>query len=90
MVELFNTSFYIFYLFCIISNKRFNQQSLSLTTVAFNFYLSKECDNNTFGVNCTGVCGHCTEKEQCHHVNGTCLHGCEPGFNGFQCDQGNY
>ena len=49
-----------------------------------------ESGNNTFGQNCTGVCGHCSENEQCHHINGTCLNGCDPGFNGLKCDQGNY
>ena len=47
-----------------------------------------ECDNNTFGPSCTGVCGHCSEKKQCHHNNGTCLNGCDPGFSGNQCTQG--
>ena len=47
-----------------------------------------ECDSNTFGQSCTGVCGNCLEKEQCHHVNGTCLNGCDSGFRGHQCDQG--
>ena len=49
-----------------------------------------ECGNNTFGKGCTGVCGHCSENEQCHHINGSCLNGCDPGFRGLKCDQGNY
>ena len=47
-----------------------------------------ECDNNTFGQDCTGVCGNCMEKKQCHHIAGICLHGCDPGFQGLRCDQG--
>ena len=47
-----------------------------------------ECGNNTFGEGCTGVCGLCSENEQCHHINGTCLNSCAPGFRGLKCDQG--
>ena len=52
------------------------------------YFLFSECDNKTFGQECTGVCGNCLENEPCHHINGSCLHGCDPGFNGLKCDQG--
>nr|XP_022309660.1 multiple epidermal growth factor-like domains protein 10 isoform X2 [Crassostrea virginica] len=50
--------------------------------------LGQECGNNTFGQDCTSVCGHCSENEHCHHINGSCLNGCDPGFNRLMCDQG--
>ena len=51
--------------------------------------LSKECDSNTFGQDCVEECGNCVNDEQCHHINGTCLHGCKRGFQGIECNQGN-
>ena len=54
------------------------------------FHFFSECGNNTYGQGCIGLCGHCSENEQCHHINGSCLNGCDPGFNGLKCDQGNY
>jgi hypothetical protein len=26
------------------------------------------------------VCGHCKNNEACHHINGSCFHGCAPGY----------
>ena len=70
-----------------VSKNRFYRLSFSV----FDFHsIYVECDNNTFGVNCTGVCENCLGKEQCHYINGSCLNGCDAGFNGLKCDQGNY
>ena len=47
-----------------------------------------ECDSGTFGRECRNICGKCKGNNQCHHINGTCMEGCHPGFIGLQCDQG--
>lgn len=52
-------------------------------------WLSTECDARTFGPNCAETCGNCAGNEQCHHVNATCLNGCNPGFQGLNCTEGN-
>lgn len=49
--------------------------------------LDLECEPNMYGVNCTGSCGHC-QGSSCHHVNGTCLTGCSPGYQGRFCRDG--
>ena len=49
--------------------------------------LNLECKRNMYGVNCTGSCGHC-QNSTCHHVNGTCLTGCSPGYQGPFCSKG--
>ena len=54
-----------------------------------DFEFSTECDSNTFGEDCGEECGSCVDSEQCHHINGTCLNGCERGFQGIECNQGN-
>ena len=43
------------------------------------------CSNRTFGQDCNNICGHCLYNEVCHHVNGTCLRGCNPGYLGDLC-----
>jgi hypothetical protein len=43
------------------------------------------CDNGTYGLNCGFHCGACLNSEQCYHVNGACLNGCDPGFQGGSC-----
>lgn len=50
-----------------------------------NFIVSIECDGGFFGLNCTEPCGMCFEKEQCHHINGSCLKGCDYGYSGINC-----
>lgn len=49
-----------------------------------------ECDNNTFGLDCTEKCGKCVFSENCDHKNGQCLNGCDRGYQGGQCTEGIY
>jgi hypothetical protein len=46
-----------------------------------------ECDGRKYGVKCQEDCGYCLELEQCHHINGTCLRGCNPGYKGLPCNE---
>ena len=41
-----------------------------------------ECDLGTYGDNCNETCGNCLDPTECHHSNGTCLSGCNDGFQG--------
>lgn len=53
-----------------------------------NFSCSiKECENGTYGKNCTQECGNC-KQQQCHHTNGTCLFGCSSSsYEGETCKE---
>lgn len=42
-----------------------------------------------YGANCAKDCGSCLRSEQCDHINGTCIYGCEKGFHGPECIEGN-
>lgn len=42
-----------------------------------------------YGENCSISCGHCLTREQCHHINGTCMNGCDSGYQGSSCTEGN-
>ena len=50
----------------------------------FKLWLS-ECDIGTYGDNCNETCGNCKDQSECHHSNGTCLTGCNDGFQGALC-----
>lgn len=55
------------------------------------FFLSlTECDNDMFGENCEQKCGHCANSSTCNPVNGSCLTGCDLGFQGPLCNDGRY
>lgn len=54
----------------------------------FNGIYQIECDDGKFGQNCSSLCGHCHDKEQCHYINGTCFNGCDDGYQGNDCTQG--
>lgn len=43
------------------------------------------CDATWYGAGCRFQCGHCVGKDDCHHVNGSCLLGCQKGFTGDLC-----
>lgn len=49
---------------------------------------STDCDNNKFGERCNKSCGHCLGLEQCHHINGTCMNGCDSGYESELCTKG--
>ena len=49
-----------------------------------------ECEDGFFGSDCTSVCGHCLNANQCHLSNGTCLNGCSPGYIGTQCEESTF
>ena len=48
------------------------------------------CDDQMYGVNCSQKCGACLGNGACHHMNGSCLKGCDKGYQGRKCDQGNF
>lgn len=47
------------------------------------------CDYKAYGQDCSLRCGNCSDGETCQHVNGSCLHGCDAGVSGEQCNDGN-
>ena len=54
----------------------------------FTYYFITVCDGKKYGVNCTEDCGSCLNLEQCHHVNGSCLNGCNAGYRSQDCTEG--
>lgn len=48
-------------------------------------FILTEYDRGTFGQSCIKGCGNCVHNEQCHHINGSCINGCDPGYDGTQC-----
>lgn len=41
-----------------------------------------------YGENCSKSCGNCKNSQQCHHIDGTCMNGCENGYQGSKCHKG--
>lgn len=55
------------------------------------FSLIIECNNGTYGENCTYQCGQCLNSVTCDHVNGKCFGGCKPGWQKTdKCDKRMY
>lgn len=56
----------------------------------FEIQLFLACGNNTYGQGCPLTCRNCLYLygEQCHHVTGQCIRGCDVGFQGKRCNQG--
>ena len=48
------------------------------------------CENLTYGLDCREVCGNCLNLKQCNHINGSCMEGCDPGFQGEKCVRGTF
>lgn len=47
-----------------------------------------ECIAGFYGDECSSDCGHCLNNTACHHVTGTCVNGCEPGYKAPNCSIG--
>lgn len=56
-------------------------RSLLLT---YTLYI--DCGRGWYGINCNETCGHCRDLDQCSKTNGTCLTGCDAGFQGELCN----
>lgn len=48
------------------------------------------CEKGSFGIDCQNRCGHCLDHDQCYHTNGTCLTGCDVGYQGHLCTTRRY
>lgn len=42
----------------------------------------------TYGLECAFNCRKCRSGTSCHHINGTCIHGCADGLHGDMCQEG--
>lgn len=56
--------------------------------ICIYFFVFIECDGGLFGMNCSIPCKHCLNNQQCHHINGACANGCDPGYIGNTCTEG--
>lgn len=54
------------------------------------FSYSKACDKGFYGADCSETCGRCRNESQCFHTNGTCLTGCDAGYEGDVCKTRTY
>lgn len=52
--------------------------------------LFTECVDGKYGDGCQSDCGHCDNLTHCHHVNGTCVSGCLPGYRLDHCQERKY
>lgn len=53
-------------------------------------FLSLECPVGLYGDHCNNNCGNCLNNTNCHHVNGTCSEGCDPGYYEHNCTEGEH
>lgn len=51
-----------------------------------NQTFSKACGDGFYGNQCNNKCGYCRDIDQCSPVNGTCLTGCDAGYQGDRCE----
>ena len=56
----------------------------------YDKHFFKVCPKGQYGQKCSFRCGNCLDEEPCHHINGTCISGCLPGWKGEWCDQSEF
>ncbi|XP_025108636.1 multiple epidermal growth factor-like domains protein 6 [Pomacea canaliculata] len=62
----------------------FDVEDLSLSLCEVQVWV---CVDGYFGINCNKKCGACRNNWTCDAVTGYCPANCEPGWQGFRCDQ---
>ncbi|XP_056003643.1 receptor-type tyrosine-protein phosphatase alpha-like [Ostrea edulis] len=50
-----------------------------------SLHCDQVCSGQRYGPECSLSCGSCNDREACHHINGSCLQGCDGGFEGEKC-----
>lgn len=71
---------------CSYSNEIIIYNIYNIYSTYLMFYIT-ECPHGQYGKACETVCGQCIDLSECHHVLGTCLNGCKPGYKGNHCSQ---
>lgn len=66
----------------LLISKLFKRLPLLLVNDLIEFVA---CINGYYGIGCSTQCGNCMNSEQCHHVNGICMNGCDNGYKGDKC-----
>lgn len=59
-----------------------------MKNIIFFIFSIKGCESVFYGDDCKEICGNCFGINQCFHTNGTCLTGCENGYEGDVCKTG--
>lgn len=53
-------------------------------------FFGTACIEGRYGLNCSLQCvGHCRDGITCNHVTGLCDGGCDKGWRGNMCENGN-
>ncbi|KAL4234582.1 hypothetical protein ACF0H5_006223 [Mactra antiquata] len=48
-------------------------------------YCDSECEDGSYGDYCKEHCGYCYKNTACDKINGTCIIGCDSGYEGSLC-----
>lgn len=51
------------------------------------YLIHVECDDGTFGTNCSSACGHCHQGQACDKKTGSCPKECDSGYEGIYCNK---
>ena len=94
---------YFFYFYIQVNTKKKQPNNICIwflyvclfkapTTTELNdlSFLVTACDQRTYGENCSEICSpNCAGLDQaCDNVNGSCISGCDVGYQGEKCDAG--
>ena len=71
---------------CSISVVKSTGGWLSITLLFTSLLI--ECLKGTYGINCSHLCGHCSDIYHCSIADGTCQTGCKAGYKGPHCQEG--
>ena len=51
----------------------------------YSLFLSTDCPDGTYGLNCTDTCGQCRDSVPCNKTDGFCPSGCQLWWTGDRC-----
>ena len=77
-----NRIIFVFCYTCILEHKCYLVQILSI------LFQMTACTSGSYGQDCLQSCGNCAGGGACDTVDGSCPIGCDPGWSGATCHQG--
>lgn len=80
----------IYFLRSIRRNSASSTLKINVHVSNINFKLILACGKGSYGVDCHETCGHCRDVNKCSSINGTCLTGCDAGYEGDMCKASEY
>ena len=66
------------------------QYAIEIYVCILTFLLFLVCDDGYYGMNCTSICGNCSDNAACNKTTGECPGGCSSSWKPPFCNESKF